>query len=106
MPSLSVTALWLAGIAVTIHIALGAVQSDTFNSMLAKFSIPAIPAKAFPYIGVLLGLGGGVISGLQQGETLNYAAATAFLALVTGGAAAMHVESLRTALPAKTEVRK
>ena len=92
--NLPVTAVWLAAIAAVIHILVGALQSNTLNAMLAKFSIPSIPSQVFPYLGLALGLGGGLVSGLQQGQTLSYALASAVMAMVTGGASALHAESM------------
>ena len=94
MNNMTTTAIWLASAAAAIHIIVGALQSNSFNALLAQFSLPAIPQKAFPWIGVLLGLGGGVVSGLQQGQVWTQALATAVLGMLSGGASALHVETM------------
>ena len=97
----STTALWLACFAALIHLLVGALQSNSFNSLLAQFGIPAISIKAFPYIGLVLGLAGGVVTGLQQGLTIGAAIATAVLGVLSGGASAMHAGAMgRIEIPA------
>jgi hypothetical protein len=88
------TAIWLASIAAAIHVLVGAIQSNSFNSLLAQFGIPAINPKAFPWIGLALGLAGGIVTGLQQGMTIGSAIATAVLGMFTGGASALHLETI------------
>ena len=94
--NVTVTATWLAVAAALIHLLVGALQANSFNAMLAKFSIPAVPAAAFPWIGVVLGFGSGLVGGLQQGQAIGAAAATAMLGLVTGALSAMHAETMGT----------
>jgi hypothetical protein len=85
-------ALYLTVLAVAIKFLLGALQSGTFNSVLQKFSLPPIPTAIFPWAGAVLGLAGGIVSGLQQGDTFQVALAKALLASLSGGIAAMHLE--------------
>jgi len=98
--NLTTTAIWLAAIAATIHLLLGALQSNTLNAWLAQYSIPSLPAKAAPYLGLVLGLGGGFVAGLQQGDTLGYSIAQAVMGMITGGAASLHLETVTGAPPA------
>ena len=88
------TVMYLAAIAAAIHVLLGALQSNSLNQMLAKFSIPAFPAAAMPWLGLALGLGGGFVTGLQQGLPWQQSLATAILGMLGGGASALHVESM------------
>jgi hypothetical protein len=92
--NLTTTAIWLASIAAAIHVLLGALQSNTLNAWLATYSIPSLPPKAAPYLGLVLGLGAGFVAGLQQGDTIGYSIAQAFMGMITGGAASLHLESL------------
>ncbi len=86
--------MYLAAIAAVIHVLLGALQSNTLNSVLANFGIPAVPTSAMPWIGLVLGLGGGFVTGLQQGEPWQQALVTAIMGMLSGGASALHVESM------------
>jgi hypothetical protein len=85
-------AVYLVALALAIKIALGAVQSGTFNQILAKFSIPPIPTAVFPWVGAGLGLAAGIVKSEQAGSTLSYAVAQSIVTLLTGSAAAMHLE--------------
>jgi hypothetical protein len=94
--------LWLAALAAGIHVLLGALQAGSFNAALATFSLPPINAKAFPWLGLLLGLGAGVVDGVQHGMAVSSALATSVVTMITGGASALHLETIRGALPANT----
>jgi hypothetical protein len=94
--------LWLATIGLIIHVLLGALQSGSFNSMLAVYSLPPINVKVFPWLGLLLGLAGGVVLGVQNGDPVLVALAKAVSGMVAGGSSALHLETVRGALPANT----
>jgi hypothetical protein len=94
--------LWLAVIASAIHVLVGALQAGSFNSFLAVLSLPPINVKVFPWLGLAAGLGGGVVDGLQHGMAVSPALATALGSMFLGGASALHVETMRGALPANT----
>lgn len=85
-------AVYLVALALAIKIALGAVQSGTFNQILSKFSIPPLPTAVFPWLGAGLGLAAGVVKSEQDGATLSYAVAQSIVTLLTGSAAAMHLQ--------------
>jgi hypothetical protein len=87
-------ALWLLALAAALHVAFSALQSGTFNAFLARFSLPPIPPAAFPWLGVLVGLGIGIVDGVQAGDTLSASAAKAVVAALTGGGSAMSVQHL------------
>ena len=84
--------LYLTVLALAIKFALGALQSGTFNSLLARFSLPPIPTAVFPWLGALLGLAAGVVTGLQGGDTIAIAIGQALVTTLTGGIAAMHLQ--------------
>ncbi len=88
------TVMYLAVIAAAIHVLLGALQSNSLGSLLSKFSIPAPPAAAMPWLGLALGLGGGVVTGLQQGLPWKQALASALLGMFSGGASSLHLQSM------------
>lgn len=94
--------LWLAALAAGIHVLLGALQAGSFNAALATFSLPPINVKAFPWLGVSLGLGAGVVDGVQRGLAFSPALAQAAITMITGGASALHLETIRGVLPANT----
>ena len=87
--------LWLAVLATVIHVMFGALQSDAFNKTLAIFSLPPIPTVVFPWLGLALGFGSGLVDSVQKGMSISAAAATAIMTLLTGGASALHVDFLR-----------
>ena len=84
--------LYLAVLALSIKVTLGAVQSGTFNSLLAKFHLPPIPTAVFPWLGAGLGLAAGVVQGIQSGDTFADALAKALAAMLTGALATLHTE--------------
>ena len=88
------TIMYLAAIAAAIHVLLGALQSNSLNALLAQFSIPALPLAAMPWLGLVLGLGGGTVTGLQQGLPWQQAIATALIGMLGGGVSSLHVESM------------
>lgn len=92
-------AIWLATIAIAIHFVLGALQSGSFNAILAKFSIPPCPPKAVPWLGLGLGLGSGIVLGVQSGDVLSVATAKAIAGMFAGTGAAFHLETVRGILP-------
>lgn len=89
-------ALFLAIVAAVVHVLLGAVQSNTFSKLLATFRLPALPAWTMPYLGLGLGLLSTAVPAVQAGEPWSTALLKGALGLAAGGAAALHLEALRT----------
>lgn len=87
-PKLTTTtlALWLGVAAVALGALGQALKSNALDSILAKFSLPALPAKAVPWVTVVVGVLAAVVTALTQGLSLEEAIVMGLTGLFAGAA--------------------
>ena len=52
-----------------IGLAVQALKSNKFDSILARYNLPEIPPRVLPWVALVLGVAGGVCDALLAGET-------------------------------------
>lgn len=98
------TLAWVAIVAAIVHLAINALNSNTFDSLLAKFALKPINDKFLPYLALAFGFAGGWVDAVMKSGSLTTATALAalqqaFMGLLAGAAANMHLSSLSIGVP-------
>jgi hypothetical protein len=87
---------WLATLALFIGLFIRLIKADKFNDFLAKFSIPAMPKKALPWIAVVLGAGASTVEARLGGLAWKDAVNLTFVGFLSGTMAIGGNETLST----------
>jgi len=94
---------WLALAALAINVFIRLIKADTMNALLAKFSIPAIPKKALPWIALALGFASLMVKAKVDGATWEAALLAGVAGLFSGGGAIALHEALSPPVRAVSE---
>jgi len=91
MPTSTMITLGLPGWLTLLSTIVGAlvrlIKTDAVDSFLTNLGFPSIPKKALPWIAMFLGLAGGFLDGLINGESWQQALVAGLWGLVSGGGA-------------------
>lgn len=75
---------WLLLLAAIVFGLTRLLKADMLNSLLAKFGIPPIPAKAIPWVAIVLGFFGGVVQAKSSGNTWGDSALMGLWGILSG----------------------
>ena len=75
---------WLLLLAAIVFGLTRLLRADMLNSLLAKFGIPSIPAKAIPWVAIVLGFLGGMIQAKSGGQTWGDSALMGLWGILSG----------------------